>query len=357
MQSQALSIENLSVRYGGTSVIERLTLRVEPGEFLTLLGPSGSGKTSLLMSIAGFVPVSAGSIRFGETELSSLPPHRRNLGVVFQSYALFPHMSVFGNVAFPLRLRKVRPDRIRERVESALALMKMEQFAERGVHELSGGQRQRVALARAVVFEPAIMLMDEPLSALDRKLREHMQLELRRLHERLGVTTIYVTHDQREALTMSDRIVVMERGRIVQTDTPQSLYGRPRSRFVADFIGMSSFLPVTATANGVSFGEHRWSSDGADVPDLPGGKGFLVLRPETLCVLEGHDRSFNTLPAILRSASYEGDAIFLEADAERGVTLKVRVPIEDNARIPAPGTSLLLGWRPQNTVLVPESDR
>jgi putative spermidine/putrescine transport system ATP-binding protein len=326
--AQILSIENLTVRYGSATILDRLTLRVEPGEFLTLLGPSGSGKTSLLMSIAGFVPEADGSIRFGSTELSSLPPHRRNLGVVFQSYALFPHMNVFENVAYPLRLRKVQPDRIREQVEQALALMKMEPFAIRAVHELSGGQRQRVALARALVFEPAIMLMDEPLSALDRKLREHMQIELRRLHERLGITTIYVTHDQREALTMSDRIVVMDRGRIAQVDTPRGLYERPCSRFVADFIGVSSFVPVE--------------------------KGLLVLRPESLCVLEKQESGFNTLPAVLRSAVYEGDAVFLEAEAEGGVTLKVRVPIADSPRIPSPGSALLLGWRPQSAMLVPE---
>jgi putative spermidine/putrescine transport system ATP-binding protein len=237
-------------------------------------------------------------------------------------------MTVFENVAYPLRLRKVEPERIRERVEQALALMKMEPFATRGVHELSGGQRQRVALARALVFEPAIMLMDEPLSALDRKLREHMQIELRRLHERLGITTIYVTHDQREALTMSDRIVVMDRGRIAQLDTPRGLYERPCSRFVADFIGVSSFVPVE--------------------------KGLLVLRPESLCVLEKHESGFDTLPAVLRSAVYEGDAVFLEAEAEGGITLKVRVPIAENHRVPSPGTALLLGWRPENAVVVPE---
>jgi putative spermidine/putrescine transport system ATP-binding protein len=325
---QSLSIENLTVRYGATTILDRLSLRVEPGEFLTLLGPSGSGKTSLLMSIAGFVPVSDGSIRFGTTELSSLPPHRRNLGVVFQSYALFPHMTVFENVAYPLRLRKVQHERIREQVEQALALMKMEPFAARGVHELSGGQRQRVALARALVFAPAIMLMDEPLSALDRKLREHMQLELRRLHERLGITTIYVTHDQREALTMSDRIVVMDRGRIAQIDTPRALYERPCSRFVADFIGVSCFIPVD--------------------------EGLLVLRPESLCVLEQHEHGFDTLPAVLRSAAYEGDALLLEAEAEGGITLKVRVPIRDSPRIPSPGSALLVGWRPESAVLIPE---
>jgi putative spermidine/putrescine transport system ATP-binding protein len=306
------------------------------------------------MAIAGFADVTGGVIRFGSTELSALPPHRRNLGIVFQSYALFPHMSVFDNVAYPLRLRKLGRDERHQRVTEALALMKMEQFAARPVQELSGGQRQRVALARAMVFEPAIMLMDEPLSALDRKLREHMQLEIRRLHERLGITTIYVTHDQREALTMSDRIVVMNQGRIVQLDTPRRLYEQPRSRFVADFIGISSFIPVRISARSACFNEHRWSLEGCATPDAmtEGAERLLSLRPESVHLLEAPESSFNILPAILRSAVFEGDAVFLEGEAHAGITLRARVPIVQSSRIPVPGTRILLGWRPESSVLV-----
>jgi putative spermidine/putrescine transport system ATP-binding protein len=334
-----------------------VSLQVQPGEFLTLLGPSGSGKTSLLMAIAGFAQVTGGAIRFGSTELSALAPHRRNLGIVFQSYALFPHLSVFDNVAYPLRLRKVSRSEIGQRVTDALALMKMEQFASRAVHELSGGQRQRVALARAIVFEPAIMLMDEPLSALDRKLREHMQLEIRRLHERLGITTIYVTHDQREALTMSDRIVVMNQGRIVQVDTPRRLYEQPRSRFVADFIGISSFIPVRISERCACFSTHRWSLEGCDTLDsaLEGAERLLSLRPESVHLLDGSDSSFNSLPVILRSAVYEGDAVFLEGEEPSGIVLRARVPVAQSHRIPAPGTQIVLGWRPESSVLVVEN--
>lgn len=355
--SPSLIIDELSVRYGDVTVLDRVSLQVRAGEFLTLLGPSGSGKTSLLMAIAGFADVTGGAIRFGATELSALPPHRRSLGIVFQSYALFPHLNVFENVAYPLRLRKVERQEIDKRVHDALALMKMEQFAVRAVQELSGGQRQRVALARAMVFEPAILLMDEPLSALDRKLREHMQLEIRRLHERLGITTIYVTHDQREALTMSDRIVVMDHGRIVQADTPRNLYERPRTRFVADFIGVSSFIPVKIDAQQACFGAHRWSLQGCSAPETPaeGARLLLSLRPESLHLLERADGSFNALPAVLRSAAFEGDAIFLEAEVEGGVVLRARVPVAQSKLIPGAGAEVLIGWRPESSVIVVES--
>jgi putative spermidine/putrescine transport system ATP-binding protein len=349
---QPLSIEEVSVRYGDTLILDRVSLEIRQGEFLTLLGPSGSGKTSLLMAIAGFVDVAGGRIRFGTTELSALPPHRRNLGIVFQSYALFPHMSVFENVAYPLRLRKTPAGQMRERVRNALELMKMEAFAHRSVNELSGGQRQRVALARAVVFEPAILLMDEPLSALDRKLREHMQVELRRLHERLGITTIYVTHDQREALTMSDRIVVMDAGRIVQIDSPKLLYERPCCKFVADFLGISSFIPVTVAAGAARFGEYAWTLPGGEF-DAVGEKGaLLVLRPESLRLVPGSADGLNTVTAVVRSAIYEGDAVFVEAEAPEGVILKMRVPATQAADVPSRGAPAIIGWRPEDSILV-----
>jgi putative spermidine/putrescine transport system ATP-binding protein len=213
-----------------------------------------------------------------------------------------------------------------------------------------------VALARAIVFEPPILLMDEPLSALDRKLREHMQIELRRLHERLGVTTIYVTHDQREALTMSDRIVVMDGGRVAQVDSPRALYEWPRTRFVADFIGVSSFLPVVVAAEGVRCGPHAWSVEGAKWcgPIEPGARAVLVLRPESLCVVTDSALSLNRLDAIVRSVAYEGDAISLEAEAEGGVVLKARLPLSGGRTVPLPGSSLVLGWRPECAVVIPE---
>ncbi|MFT5506111.1 MAG: putative spermidine/putrescine transport system ATP-binding protein, partial [Gammaproteobacteria bacterium] len=239
-----IHIKGLTKKYGDMFALDSVDLAVKSGEFLTLLGPSGSGKTTLLMAIAGFNRPDAGSIRFADTEVILTPPHKRNVGMVFQSYALFPHMSVAENIAFPLKLRGVNSAETAERVATALTTVQLDDYGDRDIDQLSGGQRQRVALARAFVFRPRILLMDEPLSALDKKLREQMQIELKHLHEQLGVTTVYVTHDQREALTMSDRIAVINEGRIAQIGTPHEIYNHPANAFVADFIGESTMLPL-----------------------------------------------------------------------------------------------------------------
>ena len=242
--SLPISVADIRKTYGLYVALDDVTLDIAAGEFLTLLGPSGSGKTTLLMALAGFVRPESGALTIGGRDVTRLPPNKRNIGVVFQNYALFPHMSVSGNVEYPLRLRGVPKAQARERAEAALARVKLSGFGTRDIAALSGGQRQRVALARAIVFEPRVMLMDEPLSALDKNLREHMQFEIRKLHDDLGVTTIYVTHDQREALTMSDRIAVMDAGRIQQIGAPQDVYRRPRNRFVADFMGEANIAPA-----------------------------------------------------------------------------------------------------------------
>jgi putative spermidine/putrescine transport system ATP-binding protein len=231
-----IHIQDLTKKYGDMYALDSVNLEVKSGEFLTLLGPSGSGKTTLLMAIAGFDRPNSGSIRFGDEEVILKPPHQRNVGMVFQSYALFPHMSVAENVAFPLKLRGVGAAEAAERVATALKTVQLDGLGDRDIDQLSGGQRQRVALARAFVFRPRILLMDEPLSALDKKLREQMQIELKHLHEQLGVTTVYVTHDQREALTMSDRIVVINHGKLTQIDTPNNIYNHPAMAFVAEFM-------------------------------------------------------------------------------------------------------------------------
>ncbi len=226
--SLPIALRQIAKAYGAVHALDHVDLDIHSGEFLTLLGPSGSGKTTLLMVLAGFIRPDSGSLKFGDAEVIRLAPHKRDVGMVFQNYALFPHMNVAANIAFPLRLRGVAKADIARRVEAALETVQLGGYGARRVDQLSGGQRQRVALARAIVFEPRILLMDEPLSALDKQLREHMQIELRRLHEKLGMTTVYVTHDQREALTMSDRVAVINRGRIVQLDTPRALYEQPR---------------------------------------------------------------------------------------------------------------------------------
>jgi putative spermidine/putrescine transport system ATP-binding protein len=242
-----IEFEHVFKRYPGSSsaAVDDLNLHIEAGEFLTLLGPSGSGKTTTLMLLAGFEAPSSGAIRLDGASIESLPPHHRNMGVVFQSYSLFPHMTVAENVAFPLSVRKVPAAQITDKVTAALAKVHLENFTHRKPNQLSGGQQQRVALARALVFEPRLVLMDEPLSALDKKLREEMQLEIRRLHRELGVTMVFVTHDQSEAMTLSDRVAVFNQGRIEQLASPQVLYDSPANPFVANFLGDNNMLKGT----------------------------------------------------------------------------------------------------------------
>ena len=248
-----IEFEHVFKRYPGSSnaAVDDLNLHIEAGEFLTLLGPSGSGKTTTLMLLAGFEAPSAGSIRLDGQSIESLPPHQRNMGVVFQSYSLFPHMTVAENVAFPLSVRKVDKSVIADKVTAALTKVHLENFTHRKPNQLSGGQQQRVALARALVFEPRLVLMDEPLSALDKKLREDMQLEIRRLHRELGVTMVFVTHDQSEAMTLSDRVAVFNQGRIEQLASPQALYDAPANPFVANFLGDNNMLNCTLASGGV----------------------------------------------------------------------------------------------------------
>jgi putative spermidine/putrescine transport system ATP-binding protein len=350
-----VTIRGIAKRYGNTTVLHGIDLDVKPGEFVTLLGPSGSGKTTILMILAGFVRPNAGSIKVGEEEIVAMPPHKRNVGMVFQNYALFPHMDVFQNVAFPLRQRGLGTAEIASRVREALDLVQLGEYAERRVDQLSGGQRQRVALARAIVFEPRILLMDEPLSALDKKLRERMQIEIRHLHERLGMTTIYVTHDQREAITMSDRVAVMNEGRIAQLDTPKGLYGRPKSRFVAEFIGESSFLPVERDGTAVKFGGQSLRMAGGALPGA--ARQWLVLRPEKLSILNGQtDAALNQFQGQVKEVVYQGESFICYVMLADGSEISVRNYSRGDAlaRLPQPGQPIRLGLSPEDVVLVPE---
>ena len=238
-----VAFEKVQKSYDGeTLVVKDLNLSIGQGEFLTMLGPSGSGKTTCLMMLAGFETATHGEILLGGKPINNIPPHKRGIGMVFQNYALFPHMTVGENLAFPLEVRRKGKDEVRKKVERALDMVQMGEFAGRRPAQLSGGQQQRIALARALVFEPELVLMDEPLGALDKQLREHMQFEIKHLHERLGVTVVYVTHDQSEALTMSDRIAVFNDGRIQQLASPAALYEEPENSFVAQFIGENNRL-------------------------------------------------------------------------------------------------------------------
>ena len=242
-----ISIEKLNKHFGDFVAVSNISLEIQKGEFVTLLGPSGSGKSTILMMIAGFLFPTSGDICIGDESIIEKASHKRNIGIVFQNYSLFPHMTISENIAFPLKMRKLNAGIIKKRVQDALSLIELSEFGHRYPKQLSGGQQQRVALARALVFKPPILLMDEPLGALDKNLRETMQLEIKRIQERLNITTIYVTHDQSEALTMSDRIVVMNNGRVEQVGTPEDLYENPNNRFVAGFIGESNFLEGQVT--------------------------------------------------------------------------------------------------------------
>jgi spermidine/putrescine ABC transporter ATP-binding subunit len=278
----ALALRALTKRYHNVAVVDAIDLDVAAGEFVTLLGPSGSGKTTTLMMVAGFTPPTSGDIRLNGRSLTSLAPERRNIGVVFQNYALFPHMSVQDNVAFPLRMRNQSRRTIEDKVGAALRLVQLEQLRERMPRQLSGGQQQRVALARALVFDPDLLLMDEPLGALDKNLREQMQFELRRLHAELGITILFVTHDQEEALTLSDRIALMREGGFAQVGTAEELYERPANRFVAEFIGESNVIAGRA--------DDGWfiTDKGARLPcpaNGPRPARLLVVRPEKFAVV------------------------------------------------------------------------
>ena len=348
--SLPITIRQLTKTYGRSHALDHVDLDIRSGEFLTLLGPSGSGKTTLLTVLAGFTRPDGGSLRFGDTEMICVPPHLRGVGMVFQNYALFPHMNVAANVGFALRLRGVPPREIDRRVEGALEMVRLGGYGSRGVDQLSGGQRQRVALARAMVFEPRIMLMDEPLSALDKQLREHMQLELRQLHDQLGMTTVYVTHDQREALTMSDRIAVINGGRIMQLDEPRTIYERPANRFVAEFIGESSFLPVSIVQGRALLLGRALKLAGAVPPD---GPRLLMLRPERLRILAGAqeaDADLNVIEARFEAGVYQGESSLLQLVLADGQRLSLRGTL---ARLPEPGQMLQLGLAAGDTVLLP----
>ena len=286
-------LENVVKTYGFFTALKGVSIDIRAGEFVSILGPSGSGKTTMLQLIGGFSRPTSGHVWFGDSDVTLLPPQKRDIGVVFQNYALFPHLSVAENIAFPLRARKVPGSQIAARVETALATVELAGYGDRPIAKLSGGQRQRVALARAIVFEPRLILMDEPLSALDKNLRETMQLELRSLHAKLGATIVYVTHDQREALTMSDRVAVMNAGSIVQIDTPRTLYSAPADAFVAGFVGESTLLPVVrAGTNTVRLGEAVLRS----AHPLPSGERlYIALQAEALlpCAADESDSNSN----------------------------------------------------------------
>ena len=352
-----LTLDGVGRRFGDFVAVDDVNLELPQGEFLTLLGPSGSGKSTTLYMTAGLDRPSAGDIRIRGESVLGLSPNRRNVGMVFQRYSLFPHMTVRENVAFPLSVRKYSGAEIRRRVDETLRLVQLSDFAQRKPSALSGGQQQRVALARALVYEPRILLMDEPLSALDRKLREELQHEIRALHERLDVTIVYVTHDQEEALQLSDRIAVFNQGRIVQMGSGEELYRRPTNSFVASFIGASTFLVtmVRSVRDGVATFGMCGTEDvmrGPAVDGLEeGGRALVMLRPERLqlCAERPGDER-NAVSVRVREAIFLGDNVTYVA--EMGDGTEIRVKATDHAVDGASfrgGDECWLSWRPEDT--------
>ena len=351
-------IEGLTKTYGPVRAVDDVTLDIPRGAFLTLLGASGSGKTTILMSIAGFVQPSAGRIIVAGRDITHTPANRRGLGMVFQGYALFPHMSVGDNVGFPLRVRGGKRAVDRDRVRRTLALVQMDHLIDRMPDELSGGQQQRVALARALVFEPPILLLDEPLSALDKKLRADLQWELKELHRKIGTTFIYVTHDQDEALSMSDSIVILRDGRIAQAGAPGELYHRPASRFVADFLGKSNFIAGTATPNGAAGvtvttegGQplHKALAAGEAAPQ---GACLMALRPENVVVSRAPLPEHNSLPGTITDASFFGADHQIVVATDGVGTIIARSHAVRSEVTPEPGAAVHINWRPSDWVAV-----
>lgn len=335
--------------YDGSSlVVKSLSLTIAKGEFLTMLGPSGSGKTTSLMMLAGFERPTGGKISVAGRDLTDLPPHRREIGMVFQNYALFPHMTIEENVAFPLVARKIPKPEIASRVCSALERIRMGALAHRRPAQLSGGQQQRVALARALVFEPSLVLMDEPLGALDKQLREHMQMEIKHLHEELGLTVVYVTHDQDEALALSDRVAVFNNGMIEQVGPARAIYEAPETSFVSSFVGENNHLAgiatsVSGSACAIMVGNAQIQCVAVG-PLKQGGRVVVSLRPERVCLALSDDDFANKVKGIAKEVVYFGDHLRISCQLESGQTLTLKQPNRGGIPEVSVGHPVILGW-------------
>jgi putative spermidine/putrescine transport system ATP-binding protein len=357
-QDNWLQILNLNKTYHDFTAVDHVSLDIKKGEFMTFLGSSGSGKSTTLLSIAGFLEPTSGDILFSGESVLKKPAHKRNIGMVFQQYSLFPHMTIFENIAFPLKMRKIPKQEINNRVKEILGLIEMEQFQGRKPNELSGGQQQRVALARALVFRPNILLMDEPLAALDKKLRETMQLEIRRLHQQLGLTIIYVTHDQEEALKMSDRIAIFNHGKIEQIGTPLDLYDHPKTKFVAEFLGDSNVFRGKVTASQenqltissqkgqqlLAYSDNRYSKD---------DEVCIMVRPEKLTIKQEKNEDEVAMEAQIVESIFVGDKYNYKLKSTAGDNIIVKKQItfigEQNLQV---GDRVYVTWKPENAIVV-----
>lgn len=355
MTDAGISLKNVTKRYGDKAVVDNVDLVIEPGEFMTLLGPSGSGKTTTLNMIAGFADVTEGLLHIYGKPVAKLPAHKRDIGMVFQNYALFPHKTVAQNIAFPLERRKIAKAEQKEMIAEALEMVRMSEFGDRYPSELSGGQQQRVALARALVYKPRVLLMDEPLGALDKKLREWLQAEIKRIHKDVGSTFVYVTHDQDEALSMSDRIAVFNNGKIEQVGTPTELYEQPVTLFVGKFLGEST----------VFFGKGTPNADGTTTVDCAGvairangnltaDKHAVLVRPENISLHESgfvnNDAGTNSIPGTVETVTYLGSAWRYEVKLADGSMGTVRTP--HDAPVFTERTPVVLTWPVHSGVLL-----
>ncbi|WMS43561.1 ABC transporter ATP-binding protein [Acuticoccus sp. MNP-M23] len=345
----SVSVKNLSRHFGPVTALDDVSIEFADGGFYGLLGPSGSGKTTLLRAIAGFEFPDAGTIEIGGAPIESLPPEKRDIGLMFQSYALFPNMSVFDNVAFGLKVRGVPGGEIRRRVKDALALVRLTEHDRRRPHQLSGGQRQRVALARATVIRPSVLLLDEPLSALDKALRTGMQVELKRIQREIGITTIFVTHDQEEALTLSDKVGVLRDGRLVQEGPPREIYDRPKTAFAATFLGEANLFAGNADSGIIQL------EDGARIaPEeaVPAGAATVAVRPERIIIAPsaGPASGTNALNGTVSEVIFQGSSVsYLVARGEE--TIKVFTQNSGGASLAA-GTPVELSFKPADAVIV-----
>jgi putative spermidine/putrescine transport system ATP-binding protein len=351
-----LSLCSVTKRYGTKTVVDNVNLEVDAGKFLTLLGPSGSGKTTILMMIAGFVDPSGGQILLDDADITSVPAERRNFGMVFQGYALFPHLTVEGNVGFPLAIRRLNAVSRAEKVNGALQQVQLVGFGKRMPRELSGGQQQRVALARALVFSPNILLLDEPLSALDKNLRTDLQSEIRHLHREIGMTFICVTHDQEEALSMSDEVAVLRDGRIIQVGSPRELYERPATRFVASFLGESNFIRgevIGRTDDSVMFRaagtDFRQACQGFSIPTV-GAPILVALRFSAIGLAGQKDLAANSIEGRVIDATYRGDRIIVTVQTAIG-SLRIE-DLSSRLGTVTADQKVFLSWMPDAGVIV-----
>ncbi len=345
-----LLVNNVEKYYKSFKAVDKVSFKVNRGQFLTILGPSGSGKTSLLKLIAGFERINSGEILLNDDNIEKKKPYERNIGMLFQNYALFPHMTVFDNVAYPLKIRKVGKDEIKRRVMDMLKMVDLEEVVNRYPKQLSGGQQQRVALARSIVFNPPLLLLDEPLGALDKNLRQKMQLEIKHIQRKVGITTISVTHDQEEALTMSDKVCILNKGKLEQIDTPENIYQKPKSRFVAEFIGEINLIrgKIIETRDEIAtikiFNNHIVKAE-MEQPDqyLRGKAVSIALRPEDIIVTEDKTNYENNISAVVKEAIFVGDALKVKVVNEVQGEMLIKAK-SSSKNLLTVGKKIILNW-------------